>query len=147
MRDLHLHLREALVLAQATYTDAANRKRTQPPLYTVGDKVYLSMRNFIIARPSKELDLRYAGPYSITEVMPSGLSYRLDLPHTVHANNCFHTSLLLKSPEDPLEGQYTPLPKPIIVNRGIDSTEPEYKVEQIVDLRRVNVPGKVAASA
>jgi len=51
----------------------------------------------------------------------------------------FHTSLLRLAANDPLSRQRTPLLPPIIVKReGVDGRSLEYKVDEVVDLRRLN---------
>ncbi len=45
-----------MATAQEAQETAANRKRTQAPVYRVGDKVWLSLENIKTDRPSKKLD-------------------------------------------------------------------------------------------
>ncbi len=50
----------------ATERSYAN-KRMQPKEYAVGDSVWLSAKNIHTRRPSRKLDLKYYGPFPITE--------------------------------------------------------------------------------
>ena len=60
------------------------------PAYKVGNKVYLSLRNIQINKPSKKLSNR-ATKFTVTEVI-SPLSYRLDIPLGIY--NVFNVNLL-----------------------------------------------------
>lgn len=62
-------------------------------------------------RPSKKLDLRFAGPYRITGVTKS--AYRLNLPASLQIDNVFSADLLRPAARDPLPEQHEPLPPPI----------------------------------
>jgi hypothetical protein len=87
--------------AQDAQEKAANRRRTQAPVYQVGDKVWLNMENIKTDRPYKKLDQRYM-KFTIREVC--GLhTYRLGIPPGVH--NVFPTWLLHPVSGNPLLGQ------------------------------------------
>ena len=45
-----------MAAAQDKQESATNRIRDQAPAYKVGDKVWLSLENIAIERPSKKLD-------------------------------------------------------------------------------------------
>jgi hypothetical protein len=47
--------------------------------FSIGDKVWLLLTNISSKRPSKKLDNRKGGPFTITEKISSH-AYRLDLP-------------------------------------------------------------------
>ena len=66
------------------------------PAYKVGDKVYLSLRNIRIDKPSKKLGDR-ATKFTVTEVI-SPLSYRLDTPLGIY--NVFNVNLLRPIADD-----------------------------------------------
>jgi hypothetical protein len=55
-------------------------------------------------------------------------AYQLKLPLTMDIHPMFHISLLEPVHNDPLPGQVTPAPEPIIVEG-----EPEYEVEEVLD--------------
>ncbi len=129
--------REAWQLAQATmaYSQSlqelqANRKRAPAPLFKVGDKVWLSLKNIDTVRPSKKLDWKNA-KYTVTKVI-SPLVYELDTPGRLF--NRFHVSLLHPASTDPFPCQVqddieTP---PIINEKG----EQEWEVESIIKRRK-----------
>jgi hypothetical protein len=126
-------LKEVRELAEATMASAqeaqekaANRKRTQAPLYRVGDKVWLSMENIRTDRPCKKLDQRHA-KFTVQEVCGSH-TYRLDVPPGVH--NVFPTRLLHPANENPLPGQVVREPQPPGVPTDGNT---EYEVEEILD--------------
>jgi len=107
----------------------ANRKRKPPPRYRVGDKVWLSTKNIHTQRPSKKLDHKHIGPFTILEQIGT-TSYRLDLPQSMRIHPVFHSNLLRLDPNDPLPSQQTsPLP-PIVIDG-----EDEWEVEAIADSR------------
>ena len=68
------------------------------------------------------------GPFKVSDKV--GLSYRLELLSSMQIYNVFHPSLLRKAATDPLPGQQTEPPRPIIV----DSQE-EWEIDDILDAR------------
>ena len=71
------------------------------PVYKVGNKVYLSLRNIRINKPSKKLGDR-ATKFIVTEVI-SPLSYKLDTPLGIY--NVFNVNLLRPTINDLLPSQ------------------------------------------
>ncbi len=46
--------------------------------YKVGDRVWLSLQNYLSDRPMKKLDHKWAGPFLITKVVsPAAIKLRL----------------------------------------------------------------------
>jgi hypothetical protein len=84
--------------------------------FNVGDKVYLSTKNIKTKRPKTKLDNKMAGPYSVIEVMPSRLAYRLDLKgNHGRIHDVFHVSLLEPERPSKLPGREAePLPLEIV---------------------------------
>ena len=76
LRVIYDEVRAKLVLEQARQKKYADRKR-RPVSYDVGDSVYLETRNLPLY--GGKMAAKYVGPYVVTEVMPSGVSVRLDL--------------------------------------------------------------------
>ena len=66
--------------------------------------VYVSTKNIVVTRPIRKLDRKYAGPYAVIEVLPGGVTYRLDLPYTLRVTNSFYTLLLIPAHNNPLPG-------------------------------------------
>ena len=75
------HLAETVMAtAQDAQESATNRRRTQAPVYRVGDKVWLNLENIRTDRPAKKLDQRmlsirsgkYAAPIRTNSMCPRG---------------------------------------------------------------------------
>ncbi|QRV93063.1 Retrotransposable element Tf2 protein [Ceratobasidium sp. AG-Ba] len=96
--------------------------------FKVGDKVWLLLTNLSTRRPSKKLDNRKGGPFTITEKISSH-AYRLDLPKTIKVHNVFHVNLLSPVTEDKDFQRRQMKPPPIITEEG----EEEYEVDHVVN--------------
>jgi hypothetical protein len=95
--------------------------------FSVGDKVWLLLTNISSKRPSKKLDNRKGGPFTITEKISSH-AYRLDLPKTMKVHDMFHINLLSRFKEDKDFHRRQAKPPPIITEEG----EEEYEIDHIV---------------
>jgi hypothetical protein len=136
--ELEDHLRAATE-TQAKYYN----QRHQPMKFNVGDQVKLSMKNIKTYRPSKKLDQRHEGPFTIIECIGKQ-AYRLDLPsrwRQIHP--VFHVSLLepyrLRDGVDPRK-EFPP-----IIMDDEDAEDPivEWEVEDIVGHQFVKKKGKL----
>ena len=77
-----------------------NRYQLEGPCLKRGDKVYLSVRNLYIKRPSKKLDFKKLGPFVIEEKISTS-NYRLSLLDIIKVRtNVFYISLLELVPPD-----------------------------------------------
>lgn len=112
---------------QATY---ANEKRLPAPRYEVGDRVYLSLKNLALSRPSRKLDHIRAGPWKIIKVK-SPLVVKLDLPTQLKIDNNFHVSLL-RPAYIGFKSQQQLQPPPLEATDGDNNV---YEVEAILDSR------------
>jgi transposase InsO family protein len=124
--ELERHLRTATE-TQAKYYN----QRHQPMTFKVGDRVKLNMKNIRTYRPSKKLDLRHEGPFTITECIGKQ-AYRLNIPQTWRrVHKVFHVSLLepyrLRDGADPQKDF-----PPIIENDENGEPVLEWEVEDIV---------------
>ena len=64
------------------------------PTYKVGNKVWLNAQNIITTRPTKKLDHKWLGPYTVDKVI-SRNAYGLQLPSSFgHTHLVFSTILL-----------------------------------------------------
>ena len=114
-----------MAAAQQTQQEQANRGRSAPVTYKVGDKVWLHLKNFTTDRPCKKLDWVHA-KYTVTKTFPNSHVYELDVPRGVHKR--FHTSLLRPAATDPLPSQETDDAQPPAV---MVQDEEEWLVEEI----------------
>ena len=108
-----------------------NAHRREAPKYSVGDKVWLSSENIRTTRPTKKLDYKWLGPYTIDRVI-SHNAYRLKLPVSFgQVHPVFSVTLLRPYDDDPItERQECHLPPPpLVVRDGIE----EYEVKKILD--------------
>ena len=126
LKNVHEQLVDVLTSAQnqqAKYYDAKHK-----PLYlSVGDKVWLLSTNIRTTRPSKKLDWKRLGPFTITAKI--GLqAYRLQLPPSMKIHPTFHASLLEPYKESTLPLRTQPPPPPIEMDDG-----DEWEVEEILD--------------
>lgn len=127
MEELHRSLREAMTAAQAQYEKYS--KGEMPPVFHPGDKIWLDTRNIKTRRPSKKLDQKNAGPFSVVRAV-NPFAYEIQLPATMKIHNVFHVSLLRPHLEAalPLQAEARAPPPPIEAD-----DEPEYEVEKVVD--------------
>jgi transposase InsO family protein len=121
---------DAIAKAQERQQVQANKHR-RPVDFAVGDRVWVSTKNWTSDRPSKKLGYQNEGPYEILEQV--GHSYRLKLPDSNQQHNVFASELLRKDPGNPLPGQHQEPPLPIVYNK-----EPEWEVERIIQSAKRN---------
>lgn len=129
LRDIWEFLKNETRLSQARMEHFANNKRATAPAYQPNDKVFLNAKHLKTARPSKKLDHKNFGPYTIKRRVGVA-SYELVLPKTMKVHPVFHTSLLTPYPDDPLPGQKQHYGDPVVIDG-----EEEWEVEQIEDSR------------
>uniref|UniRef100_A0A8C5QR73 Uncharacterized protein n=1 Tax=Leptobrachium leishanense TaxID=445787 RepID=A0A8C5QR73_9ANUR len=109
---------------------AADRRRRPPPVYHVGDRVWLSTRHIRLKVPSMKFAPRFIGPYRILRCI-NPVVYALQLPVSLRIPNSFHVSLLKPLSCNRFTRPDSP-PPPVVV----DGT-PEYEIESILDSRYV----------
>ena len=137
MSALHVTLRDQLNLSQQSQAESANQRRQVPHQFEPGDLVFLNTKNLTVARPSRKLDVRYAGPFRVTSRINS-VTYKLDLPLSLsNIDNAFHVSLLLPAATNPFPHQTTrALPV-----ESVDDRTP-YRIADILDSRIVKARGR-----
>lgn len=123
------HLKSEMRLAQARYEGYANDYRHPAPAYKVGDLVWLDARNLRTLRPSRKLDWKHQGRFTIKRVI-SPYAYELDLPSTMRCHPVFHVSLLDPVSTDAHPGHIPPEAPPVEVDG-----DAEWEVEEVLDSR------------
>ena len=79
---------------QKRYSVSADRHRTPPLDFKIGDKVFVKSNNICTTRPSKKLVEIYLGPSEII-VQVSSVSFTLCLPNSMRSiHPVFHVSML-----------------------------------------------------
>ena len=122
-------LKAMITLANERHARFYDRNHPEAPSFKEGDKVWLSGVNVKTMRPSKKLDDRRLGPFTIKS-KKSDLVFELALPATMNIHPVFHATLLEPHKGDPIPGRVQPPPPPIEVEG-----EEEYEVEKILDSR------------
>lgn len=130
MEKLSTFLRSEIRFAQDIQAEQANKHRIPPPVFKVGQRVWLLRKFISTTRPSSKLDFKRLGPFPITRKI-STHAYELELPNSVKLHPVFNVSLLEPTANDPLPGQKQVSPPPVIVNG-----EEEYLIEEILDVRK-----------
>jgi hypothetical protein len=104
MRELHETLRQEMPYAQEVQQEQADRRQVPAPALQVGHMVWLSTKNIRTTRPSKKLDQRRRGPFSVSEII-GPRAYRLTLPGNLKIHPVFHVNLLEpEARDDPIPG-------------------------------------------
>ncbi|KIJ27483.1 hypothetical protein M422DRAFT_271336 [Sphaerobolus stellatus SS14] len=112
-------------------TQYYNRRRTPPPEYQIGDKVYLDSRDIKTTRPSQKLSHRYLAPFKIIGKLGCHM-YKLEPPFSMkRIHLVFNVVKLLHVPPDPIPERKTDPPPPPELIDG----EEHYEVEQVLDSR------------
>lgn len=113
--------------AQEAMAAQADRHR-RPENFDVGDKVFLTLRDYDVGRPSRKLGKQNEGPFEILEKV--GNSYRLALPDSMKIHPVFSPDELRRAANDALPGQATDPPEPVRIHE-----EDEWEVEEILASR------------
>ncbi len=133
INELHQHVKGEIAKANERYKEDADRHRTEPPQYKVGDEVMLMTKNIRTTRPTKKFAERKLGPFTISQVV-SPLAMKLDLPqHLAKIHPVFHVSLLEPVKPDTIRGRRQPPPPPVEVLEEL-----QWEVKSILDSRRRN---------
>lgn len=128
-------MREIWEETQRRATSAQERQRQQADAhrrkedFNVGDRVYVTSKNWRTDRPGRKLSDQASGPYRI--VRKVGNAYELELPDSIRVHPVFAPEKLrLAARTEPLPGQVVDPPPPIVVNE-----EQEWEVDEILAAR------------
>ncbi|XP_049326668.1 uncharacterized protein LOC125786994 [Astyanax mexicanus] len=119
---------EAVLEWQKQQADCLHREN---PLYSPGDWVWLSTRDFLQPDGNKKLSAKYIGPFKIIKRI-NEVTYCLNIPSHYHVCPSFHVSLLKPVIPGPLDETLHGVPPPPVAMEG----GPVYAVEQLLDSRR-----------
>ncbi len=123
--------RETLLRVGACTKAKADRHRSKPPVYVVGQKVWLSTKNIPLRSMCNKLAPKFIGPFPVTKII-SPVTVRLKLPPAYRRiHPAFHVSKVKPVFRSHLN-LLTPVPHP---PRLVDG-EPTYSVNRILDSRR-----------
>uniref|UniRef100_A0A9J7YMM7 Gypsy retrotransposon integrase-like protein 1 n=1 Tax=Cyprinus carpio carpio TaxID=630221 RepID=A0A9J7YMM7_CYPCA len=109
----------------------ANRHRSRPPVYVVGQKVWLSTKNIPLRSVPNKLAPKFIGPFTVTKIL-SPVAVRLKLPPVYRRiHSTFHVSKI-----KPVFHSHINLPVPVPPPPRLVDGEPTYSVNRILDSRR-----------
>jgi len=128
MSQLHDTPQAEMTEAQMRHKEYYDAQRKPDPNIQQGDMVWLLPRNIRTTRPCKKLDYKKIGPFKILAKIGTS-ACKLDLPASMRIHNTLHISLLDPYSDNKLPSQPSGPPPPVIIEG-----EPEYKLEEIIDL-------------
>ncbi|CAM4638891.1 unnamed protein product [Leuciscus chuanchicus] len=96
--------RETLLQVGARTKARADRHRSRPPVYVVGQKVWLSTKNIPFRSVSNKLAPKFIGPFTVTKII-SPVAVRLKLPPVYRRiHPAFHSCFRFRVPVQCLPG-------------------------------------------
>ena len=122
-------MQEEMTKSQVKQVVAANCHEKKPPVYKIGDKVFLLTKNIRTEKPLKKLNNKNIGLFKIKKLV--GLLYQLELPHIMKIYDVFHPNLLWKAANNLLPSQQKSLLPLTVVN-----DKEEWEVDNILDIKR-----------
>ena len=114
MTEINDVLREKMGFVQVSYEQYANVHRQNAPNYILNDEVCLDTRNMQTKRLSKKLSDKFDGLFPTTKIINLHV-YKLELLYDWIIHPVFHTNFLKPGSDDPLPGQLTTLPPPVLI--------------------------------
>ncbi|XP_028428663.1 uncharacterized protein LOC114552216 [Perca flavescens] len=122
--------RVALSRASSYMQRQANRHRSQAPVYSPGQEVWLKSRDLPLKVESKKMKPRFIGPFKVVSIV-NPCAVKLQLPASLRVHPTFHVSQIKPGSVSPLcPPSRSPLP-PRVVGGG-----PVYSVRRLLDVRR-----------
>ena len=132
MKEVHEEVEAVLRKSQEEIRKYANRKRSKPEEYRVGNWVLLSTKDLkfqMKGRCSEKLTEQFVESYKIKRVISTN-TIELELPSTIKIHLVVNVSRVHMY-KDQVEGQKKEWPLPVIIKE-----EEEYKVEKILNKRK-----------
>lgn len=132
MIDVHDNAKKHLTRSRQRMKDWADKRRTEAPVYEVGDLVMLNARHIRTKRTARKLDRKMLGPFKIEKVI-SPSAVQLCLPKNWRIHKSFHVSLI----EPYRSGEQQSIdPAQVLREAESQSIESEdYTVDKICDSR------------
>ena len=127
LREIRKKAEAALCMEKHTMKDAFELDKPPSHTFVPSQKVWLSSKDINTLHPSRKLTPRQLGPYEVLECT-SNLTYRLQLPPSMHQHPVFHVNRLSPWCGNDINGMDPPPPAPIQVD-----DELEYEVEAVLD--------------
>lgn len=123
--------RQTLLQVGARTKAKADRHRSKPPVYVVGQKVWLSTKNIPLRSVCNKLAPKFIGPFTVIKII-SPVAVRLKLPPTYRRiHPVFHVSKL-----KPVFHAAINPPMPVPPPPRLVDGETSYSVKRILDARR-----------
>ncbi|SOV03194.1 uncharacterized protein UDID_18348 [Ustilago sp. UG-2017a] len=127
LKQLHEYVCGELVKANSQSAEQFDKRQLPAPQFQPGDRVWLSADNIHSLHPTKKLNYRHLGPFSVSEVISSH-AYHLQLPPSMKIHNVFHVDRLEPYVANTIPNRVQPPPPPVEVESDM-----EYEVKQILD--------------
>lgn len=131
LRKLHSELKLEILHAQEAQQRNYNIRRQQPPVFEIGQKVWLIRKHIRSERLSSKLDHKKLGPFEIVRNI-NNIAYELRLPKSMKIHPVFHISLLEPISKLPPLRKFDPPPPPVIID-----DQQEWEVQFILDSKRI----------
>jgi len=132
MKDRHEKVKVALVKLQKKMKRQVDRNRKETEEYKVGDKVLISMKDFLMEWMkifTRKLIKKYIRPYVVKRIVSENV-VELELPVSLKIHLVVNVRRIVKYQEQ-IEGQKK-IPPPLVEIEG----EKKYEVEKILNRRK-----------
>ncbi|XP_055730283.1 uncharacterized protein LOC129818443 [Salvelinus fontinalis] len=121
--------RAAVLRASARTQSKANHRRAAATVYTSGQRVWLSSKDWPLNVVSKKLAPRFIGPFEIDHVINLS-AVHLKLPDSLKIHPTFHVSLIKPVYSSPLSPPAADPPLPRLID-----DHPAYTVQRLLNVR------------